>query len=178
MAGQDIEKQLVSLAETIEGRFYGKYRAKVKAIGKDQNDLGIITVEIPEIFPDKDIPLVKPVVPFAGKNCGFAAFPKVNDVIWVEFEAGNQNKPIWTGFWWADNEIPDTVNWDTVALVSRNGYRLVLDDKQEKISLVHSKGPEISLTADEIKFKVGNTTIVISGEGVSINDKTFEVKTL
>jgi Type VI secretion system/phage-baseplate injector OB domain len=176
MIDQDIEKQFVSLTETIDRRFFGKYRGKVKNIGKNRNDLGIITVEVPEIFPEKEIPLVKPVIPFAGKNCGFGALPKKDDVIWIEFEAGNLNKPIWTGFWWAEGEEPEAVDWDTVALVSRTGHKLILDDKMEKMSLVHSKGPEINLTAEEITFRIGNTKMVISDSGVKINDTLFEVK--
>lgn len=176
MIDQDIEKQFVSVTETIDRRFFGKYRGKVTSIGENRKDLGIITVEVPEIFRDIDIPLVKPVIPFAGKNCGFGALPKKDDVIWIEFEAGNLNKPIWTGFWWAEGEEPDAVDWDTVALVSRTGHKLILDDKMETISLVHSKGPKINLTEKEISFNIGKTKMVISDSGVSINGTMFEVK--
>jgi len=178
MIDKDAEKQIVSLSETIESKFYGKYRGIVTKIGTSRNDVGVISVKIPDVFHEVEIPLAQPVLQFAGKDWGFAAFPKEGDGVWIEFEGGNQSKPIWTGgYWFTKNEMPNSVDWDTISLVSRFGHKIIMDDKNKKLSLVHSSGPEINLTADKIIFKVGNTEVVISKTGLKINEDLFEVDT-
>jgi hypothetical protein len=178
MPEEDFHKHFVTLADVVESRFFGIYRGIVTDIEKeDRKRMGVITVKIPEIFIDCTIPLVKPSVPFAGERCGFFAFPKIGDGIMVMFQGGDSSRPIHTGFWWADDQIPEPISLDTVGLVSRNGHRIILDDKKESISLVHAKGAEISLTEDEITFKIGRTKMVISNKGVNVNNGRFEVKT-
>jgi hypothetical protein len=178
MSEEDFHKHFVMLTDVVESRFFGIYRGIVTDIEKeDRKRMGVITVKIPEIFIDCTIPLVKPSVPFAGERCGFFAFPKIGDGIMVMFQGGDPSRPIHTGFWWADDQIPEPISLDTVGLVSRTGHRVILDDKNESISLVHAKGAEISLTEDEITFKIGRTKMVISSKGVNVNNGRFVVKT-
>ena len=33
--------------------------------------------------------------------------PEVQVGVWIEFEAGDASRPIWTGCWWASGEMPD-----------------------------------------------------------------------
>ncbi len=44
--------------------------------------------------------------PFAGLGSGFYAIPPTGAGVWIEFEEGDLNKPIWTGSWWSDGELP------------------------------------------------------------------------
>jgi hypothetical protein len=178
MIDQDAEKQIVSLSETIYSKFYGKYRGIVTKVGTGREDLGVITVKVPDVLHGFEIPLTQPAFHFAGKDWGFAAFPKKNDGVWIEFEGGNPSKPIWTGgYWLTKEETPSSVDWDAICLVSRIGHKIIMDDKNKKLSIVHSNGPEINLTTDSIIFKVGDTKMVISKNGLNINGKLFEVKT-
>jgi len=178
MIEEEFHKHFVTLSDIIESRFFGIYRGIVEDIEiDDRKRMGIITVKIPEISIGSIIPFVKPSVPFAGENCGFFAFPKIGDGVMIMFQGGDLSKPIYTGFWWKEEHISEHISLDTVGLVSRNGHRVILDDKNESISLVHAKGAEISLTEDEIIFKIGRTKMVISSKGVDINNKKFVVKT-
>lgn len=43
--------------------------------------------------------------PFGGLGSGFYAIPPVGAGVWIEFEEGNLNKPIWTGSWWPEGEL-------------------------------------------------------------------------
>jgi hypothetical protein len=175
------EKHLATIADTTENRLFGKYRGIVTDIdankGNEGENMGFITVQIPEIYCDGILPLVKPCVSFAGENCGFFAFPKKGDLIWIEFEGGDQSRPLWSGFWWKKGAIPDFMSLEMVGLVSRTGHKITMDDNSGIISLAHAKGPTIDVTDKEITFKVGRTKMVISDRGVTINDNTFEVKT-
>ena len=37
---------------------------------------------------------------------GFFAVPPVGAGVWIEFEAGDVSRPIWSGAWWATGEVP------------------------------------------------------------------------
>lgn len=43
--------------------------------------------------------------PFAGPLVGFYAIPIAGAGVWIEFEEGNLDKPIWTGCWWREGEV-------------------------------------------------------------------------
>ncbi len=156
----------------------GRYRGIVTKVGSTRDDLGVISVKIPDVFHDAEIPLTNPAFQFAGNGWGFAAFPKKDDGVWIEFEEGNQCKPIWTGgYWFTKDEIPKSLDWNTISIVSRFGHKIIMDDKNKILSLVHANGPEIDLTNDKIIFRVGNTEMVISDNGLHVNNTLFEVKT-
>jgi uncharacterized protein involved in type VI secretion and phage assembly len=82
-------------------RQYGKYRGKVvDAI--DPMLLGRVRVQVPEALGGQGSVWAVPCVP-----CGGApALPAVGAEVWVEFEAGDLSRPIWTGCTW--NRPPAT----------------------------------------------------------------------
>ena len=41
-----------------------------------------------------------PCVPFAGINAGFFAVPAIGSAVWIEFEQGDPDYPIWAGCFW------------------------------------------------------------------------------
>ena len=41
-----------------------------------------------------------PCVPYAGSGVGFFAVPPVGANVWVEFEGGDPDYPIWSGCFW------------------------------------------------------------------------------
>ena len=59
-----------------------------------------------------------PCVPYAGTTSGFFAIPPVGAGIWIEFEAGDVSRPIWSGAWWGSGELPvdEELLGDAVAL--------------------------------------------------------------
>lgn len=85
-------------------RFYGKYRGKV-AENVDPLFLGRILPIVPAV---SDLPLTwaTPCVPYAGPAVGFYAIPPVGANIWIEFEGGDTNTPIWTGCFWEEGQAP------------------------------------------------------------------------
>lgn len=85
-------------------RFYGKYRGKV-AENLDPLFLGRILPVVPAV---SDLPLTwaTPCVPYAGPTVGFYAIPPIDANIWVEFEGGDPNFPIWTGCFWEEGQVP------------------------------------------------------------------------
>lgn len=86
-------------------RFFGKYRGKV-ANNIDPLYRGRLQVSVPSILGDNNLSWAMPCVPYAGKNVGFYAMPSINTNVWVEFEEGDPDYPIWSGCFWGKGELP------------------------------------------------------------------------
>lgn len=85
-------------------RFYGKYRGKVQNnVDPDQN--GRMMVTVPAVFGDNP-KWAMPSVPYAGMQNAFFAIPPLEANVWVEFEGGDPEKPIWSGCFWGKGEVP------------------------------------------------------------------------
>jgi uncharacterized protein involved in type VI secretion and phage assembly len=54
-----------------------------------------------------------PCTPYAGRDVGFFAIPPVNSNVWVEFEQGDPDYPIWSGCFWGMNELPEAAKVDS-----------------------------------------------------------------
>ena len=101
-----MEEMLVSMAETMRSRFYGKYRGIVTDVD-DPESMGRINAQVPEILQEETSPWALPAVPFAGPQHGLRVDPRSQgDGVWIEFEGGDPSRPIWTGGWWASGELP------------------------------------------------------------------------
>ena len=175
MMTSDIEQMVVELAEFQRGRYFGKYRGLVEDVNDGEN-LGRIIAQVPEVYGEEYSPWALPSVPFAGKNHGFVVLPEVGDGVWIEFEAGDPSRPIWTGCWWASEEMPDSAGTQTRVLATSAGHQVILDDQESKVQLLHSGGAEITLTDSEIKLKIGSTQLVLSASGVNINNGAFQIR--
>ena len=61
----------------------------------------------PEILGDEVSPWALPCAPYSGDGMGAYAVPPVGAGVWIEFEAGDPARPIWTGCWWGSNQLPE-----------------------------------------------------------------------
>lgn len=164
----------VALAEYLDGHCFGKYRGTVDSLGSGA-ELGLIKALVPEVLGEEVSQWARPAVPFAGAKHGFLALPEVGDGVWIEFEAGNVTQPIWSGFWWGDDEIPDPGAEKTRVFATSNGHKLVLDEDANEVRIEHGGGPSIVLTDSDITIAVDSKKIVISSSSVSVNDGALEV---
>jgi hypothetical protein len=171
---QNLERLVVGLTEQVRDRYYGKYRGLVEDV-EDPEGLGRIVASVPSVYGDLDSPWALPCTPFAGDGYGFAMLPKAGDGVWIEFEAGDPSRPIWTGFWWASGEIP-TDTADQRIVITPEGLKLVMDDAGKILKLAHPGGAEITLTDNDITLEIGGTKLVLSASGLSVNDGAFEVR--
>jgi len=168
------EDLIADLAEQARGRYWGKYRATVEK-PKDNDNLGRITVKCPSVYGDMESPWAYPVAPFAGPGYGWFMLPKKGDGVWIEFEGGQAANPVWSGFWYSQNDIPAPGDEDVRVLVTPQGLKLVLDDSSKKLQLLHPGGGELTITDNDITLKIGSAKIVLSSSGVAINDTSFKV---
>lgn len=177
MIDADMEKLVIALAEYMRSHYFGKYRGTVTALEGSQDDrLGRIRASVPEVYGPADSPWAMPAVPFAGDRHGTILLPEMGDGVWIEFEAGDIARPVWTGCWWAGGEMPQTSGNACRTIVTTGGHSLVLDDDNNEVRLTHAGGAELTMTDSDITLKIGSAQIVLSSSGVSVNDGAFEVK--
>ncbi len=87
-------------------KFYGKYRGMV-INNVDPMQMGRIMVQVPDVGGVIPGSWAMPCLPLAGINMGMFTVPMIGSGVWVEFEQGNPDYPIWTGcFWGSAAEVP------------------------------------------------------------------------
>lgn len=107
-------------------KYFGKYRALITD-NNDPESRGRIRVMCPKILGNSKSAWCEPCIPIAYDNGGDFALPKIGEFVWVEFEEGNPNKPIYTGGLWAFNKAPDVsdnsrvISWDGATITFKNG---------------------------------------------------------
>lgn len=86
--------------------YYGKYRATV-VNNIDPMQLGRIQVVVPDVSGVIPTSWAMPCVPVAGIQMGIYSVPPIGSSVWVEFEQGDPDYPIWVGgFWGTTAEVP------------------------------------------------------------------------
>jgi uncharacterized protein involved in type VI secretion and phage assembly len=182
---RSMQDQLARSAREARHRLYGVYRGTVVAVGTKSSDqkneglLGQLQVSVPEIWGSNttDLPWANPVVPFAGDGYGALLLPKEKDGVCLLFEGGNQDHPVWIGGFWSHNaKRPDPGAADVRVVVSPNGHKVIIDDKNDKLQLAHSSGNKITITKDEITIEVDSGgKIVVDKSSVTINGTALSV---
>jgi hypothetical protein len=98
----DLEKVVADLMQKVERRFYGKYRGFV-VNNLDPKRLGRLTLRVPSVLGEVITGWAMPCVPYGGqKNQGFLCIPEADAGVWVEFEEGDLEFPIWVGTFWSE----------------------------------------------------------------------------
>ncbi len=86
--------------------YYGKYRGMVLN-NVDPMQQARLQVQVPDVSGLAPATWAMPCVPIAGLQNGMVALPIIGSGVWVEFEQGNPDHPIWVGcFWGSPAEVP------------------------------------------------------------------------
>lgn len=76
-------------------KFYGKYRGTVVS-NIDPEFLGRLIVQVPDVMGLGSSSWAMPCVPCTGANLEYSV-PSIGAFVWVEYEQGNPDYPIWVG---------------------------------------------------------------------------------
>jgi uncharacterized protein involved in type VI secretion and phage assembly len=89
-----------------ETKYYGLFRGTV-VNNVDPMQLGRIMAIIPDVSGLIPSTWAMPCVPIAGKQMGAFMVPQIGSGVWMQFEAGDPDYPVWTGGWWGTAaEVP------------------------------------------------------------------------
>jgi uncharacterized protein involved in type VI secretion and phage assembly len=107
-------------------QMFGKYRGKVSN-SDDPLRLGRLQVAVPSVLGQTE-PWAMPCVPYAGNQLGWFCLPPVGTNVWVEFEGGNTDLPIWSGCFWAEGELPVEATSSSRLVFKSNTISLSIND--------------------------------------------------
>ncbi|MGH9429923.1 MAG: phage baseplate assembly protein V [Terriglobia bacterium] len=87
-------------------KYYGIYRGTV-VNNIDPLQIGRIMVTVPDVGGITPSTFATPCVPLAGKQMGTFMVPQIGAGVWIQFEAGDPDRPVWSGGWWGNAaEVP------------------------------------------------------------------------
>jgi hypothetical protein len=162
-------------------QFFGKYRGKVEN-NIDPLQLGRIQVSVPAVLGDGRLSWAMPCVPFAGSGVGFFAIPPVGANVWVEFEGGDPDYPIWSGCFWGVGEVPVLPALAQIKVFKTDGITLTLSDLPGVGGFTLEVNPPVVATPLKLVFNVagielsnGAASVKLTPISVSVNNGALEV---
>lgn len=170
---------------TDEQRYFGKYRATV-INNVDPMQQGRIQVMVPDVSSVAPSSWAMPCVPVAGVQMGFFSVPPIGSGVWVEFEQGDPDYPIWVGgFWGTAAEVPATallvppaVPGITMQTPLQNGIQIsdvpgptggimiktatgaMISVSDVGITISNGRGAIISMTGPTVDVNAGALTVI------------------
>jgi hypothetical protein len=192
-APEQLERIVAALVERMERRFFGKYRGVV-VDNEDPARLGRLRLSVPSVFgPDVVTGWASPCVPYGGAaGQGLFLVPERQAGVWVEFEEGDLEFPVWVGTYWSkpggDSQVPRPNDADgaeadepqavptckTIKTGKKHTLQFEDADGAERILLREGvKGHIVTLDADGITVAdaTGNKA-VLGGEAIRLTDAT------
>ena len=156
-----------SMQEAADERFFGKYRGTVTD-NQDERNLGRVRARVPAVLHEVETGWALPCAPYAGDGSGCFTVPPESAAVWIEFEGGDVSRPIWSGCWWGDDQVPENnqgnqATPDVKILRSEEGLMVSLDDSSQTIHVSDQDGRnvlEIEVQAGQIILKAATKTIV------------------
>ena len=169
-----MDDQLVQqLLELTRNRFYGKYRGLVRD-NNDPTHRGRVKLQVPAVLNELEVWAV-PCLPYAGNNVGLYTIPEPGAGVWVEFEGGDPSYPIWTGGFWADNELPRNEQGNEAIpslriLRTETGLMISFNDDAEVLTLSDQNGNNImTFEVQQGKIRIqANLKVVIESPQIEL----------
>jgi uncharacterized protein involved in type VI secretion and phage assembly len=148
---------------------FGKYRGTV-INNVDPLQIGRIQAMVPDLAGFVPGTWAMPCLPMAGINTGVFTTPMVGSGVWIEFERGNPDYPVWVGGYWGSaaevpvlaHAVPPGVPGITIQTPLKNG--IVVSD------VPGPTGGILIQTTTGAMISVSDVGIIISnGTGAIIN---------
>ena len=164
--------------------FLGKYRATVLN-NIDPQQIGRIQVTVPDVSGLLPTTWALPCVPIAGPQTGFFAVPPVGAGVWVEFEQGDPDYPIWVGGYWGSKAevpasalpMPPPVSGFTLQTTGQNSITVSdLPGPTGGILLKSTTGATITVNEVGIIIQNGQgASLALTGPSVIINNGALAI---
>jgi uncharacterized protein involved in type VI secretion and phage assembly len=147
-------------------RYYGKYRSTV-INNIDPEQRGRIMAMVPDVLGLTPSSWAMPCVPIAGKQSGVFVVPQIGAGVWIEFEQGDPDYPIWVGgFWGIAAEVP------ALALAPPPippGQNIAVQTTGQNMVLLSDAAPTPATGGIVLKSTTG-AMLVVNDSGIYINN--------
>lgn len=166
------------------GRHLGKFRGTVMN-NIDPMQQARIQVQVPDVLDSSPSTWAMPCVPMAGIQSGLWSVPAIGAGVWVEFEQGDPEYPIWTGCWWGSaSEIPSLA----MAAPPPIGHVVLQTAMQNTFMVSDAPGPTggillktatgAMIAINDVGITISNgqgATIMLTGPNVTVNNGALTV---
>ena len=161
-----------------QGLYYGIYRGVVKD-NQDPDNYGRVKVHVPQIHGDSypDV-WAWPKAAWAGNKCGFFMIPDVGQTVYVVFDHGRPDKPLWDGGWWGKGDPHPDMKHKQILLITPEGLRFHLDRVNKVITLAIGTDKEVRLTESQATFKHPSKVVIeapsttVEADNIKLNGNT------
>jgi uncharacterized protein involved in type VI secretion and phage assembly len=165
-------------------RYFGKYRGSV-VNNVDPMMIGRIQAIVPDVSGATPSSWAMPCFPVAGLQTGAVAAPPIGAGVWIEFERGDPDHPVWSGcFYGSAAEIPALhlmtppgVSALTLQTTGQNGVTVTdLPGPTGGIVLKTASGASIIVNDTGVYIQNGRgASIVMTGPTVTVNNGALTV---
>ena len=164
--------------------YYGKYRGTV-VTHIDPMQQGRIMAMVPDVLGSIPSTWAMPCFPVGGLQAGIYAVPMPGTGVWIEFEQGDPDYPIWSGCWYGSAaEVPALALaappvTPPIVLQTPGQNTIMISDVPGPtggILLKTSTGAMISISATGIVLSNGQgASVSLVGPSVQINQTALVV---
>jgi hypothetical protein len=147
-------------------RYYGKYRGTVIE-NIDPEQIGRVLVQVPDVLGETPSSWALPCVPAAGIQSGVFVVPPIGSQVWVEFEQGDPDYPIWTGGFWG--LVADVPVFATAPPAIPPGQNIVMQTTGQNMVMV-SDAPPTPVTGGIVLKSMSGAMIVVNATGIYISN--------
>lgn len=162
-------------------QYFGKYRGKVEN-NIDPMLLGRVQVSAPAVLGDGKLSWAMPCLPYAGSGVGLFVVPPVGANVWVEFEGGDADYPIWSGCFWGVGEAPAAPAIPAMKVLKTDGITLTMSDLPGAGGFTLEVNPpvvatplKLAFTSAGIEMSNGAASVKLTPASVSVNNGALEV---
>jgi hypothetical protein len=160
-------------------QFFGKYRGTVLD-NADPMQMARIQASVPAVTGGDALGWALPCAPFAGPDMGLVTVPPVGANVWIEFEAGDVNFPIWSGCFWGAGELPSeamTSSPDEVQVLKAPGFRFVADRTKNSFGIdveppMVDTPASLSFAKGVIELRIANSVLTLSPDAIVMQKGT------
>jgi uncharacterized protein involved in type VI secretion and phage assembly len=157
--------------------YFGKYRGKVEN-NFDPYQQGRVQISCPAVLGDGRMSWAMPSVPYAGNGVGFFMIPPVGANVWVEFEGGDIDYPIWAGCFWGTGEVPAIPAQAEMKVIKTATATITLNDVPGAggVTIETTTGMKIAISVSGIEITNGmGASVKLTGIQTSVNNGALEV---
>lgn len=157
-------------------KFYGKYRGRV-AVNFDPFNMARIRATVADVSNSALTNWALPSLPWCGPGMGMVCIPPIGAAVWIEFEQGDPDYPVWSGCYW---ETPSEVPASAKSVLPAMGITFqTLGQNVMQLSetgiLLKTKLGTVEVRDDQVTIKHGNAEVQLQAVMVKINKDALEI---
>jgi len=166
-----------------QASYFGLYRGTVQN-NTDPMGLGRIIALVPDVTGLIPTAWALPCVPVAGPGSGMFVVPDIGASVWIQYEGGSPDRPVWVGgFWSVAAEVPALVAGATapppIVVQGQGQAALVISNDPSPdagLLLTSASGATVRVNDTGIFLDNGKgASVTLVGPTVTINQGGLEI---